>query len=219
LRQHLGREAAGVIRAHARRMAPGLFRLDPVFAATEPRDGAVYALRILLAAIGGVAHLPDEKRSALLFDRLSAKSFCATLSRTLVDARRTGIFMLREARGLPEPTPVRDGMIWDGRYRLSGAAEGLVVGPWANAREAKMAAAVENVPASLVRAAQAAEPVFRHRNGQIHEPARAFAIPLVAPWVRFLPAFDLEPAGAAAELVGAATPPAPPYAKHNVTGA
>lgn len=215
LREYLGREAAGLIWAHARHVAPGLFRLDPAFAATEPRDGAVYALRVLLAAIGGTQHLPDEARVARLFDRLSAKPFCATLSRTLVDARRAGVFLLRETRGLPEPEPVRDGMLWDGRYRISGEAEGVLVGPHDPAIEPDAETLPTDIPPSLVRAALSAEPMFWGGS----EPAAPVAIPLVAPWVRFLPSFDLEPARAAAELLGAAPPPASPYAKHNVTGA
>jgi tRNA(Ile)-lysidine synthase len=267
LREYLGREAAGLIWAHARHVAPGLFRLGPAFAEAEPRDGAVYALRMLLAAIGGTPHLPDEARAARLFDRFSAKPFCATLSRTLVDARRGGVFLLRETRGLPEPEPVRDGMIWDGRYRISGQAADFLVGP-ASHREEAEPAAVDDVPPSLVRAALSAEPMFWRRNAQTltastaphplpvkdgeresptltppslrpsrgegkgegqsssfrrakppREPATPIATPLVAPWVRFLPSFDLEPARAVAELLGAAPPPASPYANHNVTGA
>jgi tRNA(Ile)-lysidine synthase len=215
LREYLGREAAGLIWAHARRVAPGLFRLDPAFATAEPRDCAVYALRILLAAIGGTPHLPDEARAARLFNRLSAKPFCATLSRTLVDARRSGIFLLRETRGLPEPAPVRDGMIWDGRYRVSCKTEGVLVGSASHREKAEAAAAAADVPPSLARAALAAEPMFWNRSPK----TPTVAIPLLAPWARFLPSFDLEPARAAAELLGAAPSPAPPYAKHNVTGA
>ncbi|WP_353644155.1 tRNA lysidine(34) synthetase TilS [Mesorhizobium sp. WSM2239] len=215
LREYLGREAAGLIWAHARHIAPGLFRLDPAFATAEPRDGAVYALRILLAAIGGAPHLPDEARVARLFDRLSAKPLCATLSRILVDARRNGIFLLRETRGLPEPSPVRDGMIWDGRYRISGEAEGLWISTRGPDVKPEIVTELADIPPSLVRAALSAEPVFSGGD----EPAAAAAIPLLAPWMRFLPSFDLEPARAAAELLGAAPPPAPPYAKHNMTGA
>jgi tRNA(Ile)-lysidine synthase len=231
LREYLGREAAGLIWAHARRVAPGLFRLDPAFATAEPREAAIYALRIMLAAIGGTPHLPDETRAARLFERLSGKPLCATLSRTLVDARRGGVFLLREARGLPEPTEARDGMIWDGRYRISGEAEGVLVGPASHREEAEPAAAVDDVPPSLVRAALSAEPMFWRKNAQTPtgegrsfsfrraEPDAPVAIPLVAPWARFLPSFDLDPARAVAELLGAAPPPAPPYAKHNGAGA
>jgi tRNA(Ile)-lysidine synthase len=221
LREYLGREAAGLIQANARRVAPGLIRLDPAFATAGPRDAAIYALRILLAAIGGVEHLPDEARSARLFERLSAKPFCATLSRTLIDERRAGIFLLRETRGLPEPAPVGDGMVWDGRYRSSGEDVDVWVGPMTLAGEAEAAAAADDVPPSLVRAALAAEPMFWREGEQLPQrgAARMTAIPIVAPWARFLPSFDLEPVRAVAELLGAAPPPASPYAKHNVTGA
>jgi tRNA(Ile)-lysidine synthase len=219
LREYLGREAAGLIWAHARRVAPGLFRLDPAFATAEPREAAIYALRIMLAAIGGTPHLPDETRAARLFERLSGKPLCATLSRTLVDARRGGVFLLREARGLAEPTEARDGMIWDGRYRISGEAKGFLVGPHGPDTEPETDVSGSDVPPSLVRAALSAAPMFWRRNAPPREPDAPVAIPLVAPWARFLPAFDLDSARAVAELLGAAPPPAPPYAKHNGAGA
>jgi tRNA(Ile)-lysidine synthase len=106
-------------------------------------------------------------------------------------------------------------MIWDGRYRISGETAGFLVGPHSPAIEPDADTLPADIPPGLVRAALSAEPAFSGGS----EPAKPVAIPLVAPWVRFLPSFDLEPARAVAELLGAAPPPASPYAKHNVTGA
>jgi len=45
-------------------------------------------------------------------------------------------------------------------------------------------------------------------------PTRPFAVPLVAPFARIMPAFDLAPARALMKLVGGELPPPPPYAGH-----
>ena len=87
-----------LIGAFASRPVSGLVRLDRDFANGEDIDAALYALRILLATIGGVSFLVDKARCRALFERLRSGTLCATLSRTVVDARRTGIFLHREAR-------------------------------------------------------------------------------------------------------------------------
>lgn len=187
----IGRDAARLIEVFADRPAPGLVRLQQDFLNAD-RDAAVYALRILLAVTGGTAHLPDEQRSAALHQRLTAKTpMRAVLSRTLVDSRASGIFLLREARNLPAWT---DDAIWDGRYRT------LLTAPTRRA----VSPAQAGVPDSLVRKAAAAEAPFGKR-----------VVPVMAPWARFLPSFDLAPARAAASLIDAGEIPAPPFAGHD----
>lgn len=219
-RLRLGAEAARLIRAHVTRPATGLLRLDPAFAATPNVEAAIYALRILLSVTGGTAFLPDEARAAAIFRRLAEESFCATLSRTVVDARRAGFFLRREARHLPGPQAPHDGMTWDGRYRLAAPAAtgGLAVAPLGAVQAKKAENQAAEAPASLVRAASAAQPAL-WRGGECLGPLAAgsplhgiTAPPVMAPWARFLPCFDLEPARAVAALVGAPMPPAPPLA-------
>ena len=45
-------------------------------------------------------------------------------------------------------------------------------------------------------------------------PAGRTAVPILAPWASFLPSFDLAPARAVAELIGAPQIPAPPFREH-----
>ncbi|MER9333600.1 tRNA lysidine(34) synthetase TilS, partial [Mesorhizobium sp. M0293] len=97
-RMQLGASAADLIHRFASQPAIGLIRLDPGFLCAGDERAAVYALRILLATTGGIAFLPDQARGEALFGRLKAGFLCATLSRTVVDSRRAGILLRREAR-------------------------------------------------------------------------------------------------------------------------
>ncbi|SFK17575.1 PP-loop family protein [Mesorhizobium albiziae] len=238
VRVALGKAAAALIRAHARLAAPGLIALDRAFAAADNKDAAIYALRILLASAGGREQLPDLARSATLFGRLGDAGWRATLSRAVVDTRRTGIFLHRERRGLPEPTKPYDGMIWDGRYRIETLTDAgqIAIAPFGgeNARQAKLAGI--DAPESLVRAALACEPAVGWRlfatltppsprlelvegsreegRGEGQSP-EITAIPLVAPWAQFLPSFDLAAARALAELLCCEALPGLPFVGHN----
>ena len=212
-RAELGRRAAVLIGAFASRPASGLVRLDRDFANGEDIDAALYALRILLATIGGVSFLVDKARCRALFERLRSGTLCATLSRTVVDARRTGIFLHREARNLPAAVPAEDQALWDGRRRitLSDRPGGLVIAPVG--RAAGKRSAPEGVPASVLRRALAAEPALWRGAEYLDFAGGAAAtpmaiVPVVSPFARFLPSFDLLPAAAVATLIGA--PPLPP---------
>ncbi len=197
-RERLGDAAAALIREHADRPALGLLRLQPDFFEARP-DAAIYSLRILLAVTGGAPHLPDEARAAALHARLAAGGpVRAVLSRTLVDQRKTGVFLLRESRNLPEADDL-DAHIWDGRYRIAGPS-----GPPPGDRSF-VQGEKGPVPETLLRLAAAAQPEL---------PAGRTAVPVLAPWARFLPSFDLTPARAAAELIGAPQIPAPPFREH-----
>ncbi|RUU32180.1 tRNA lysidine(34) synthetase TilS [Mesorhizobium sp. M6A.T.Ce.TU.016.01.1.1] len=225
-REQLGHRAAALIRGFASRPADGLIRLDPGFATAGDEPAAVYALRILLATVGGVAFLPDQARSEALLDRLRAAPFCATLSRTVVDARRAGIFLRRETRNLPPAAPAVDDALWDGRRRITLGDEpgAFLIAPLGAARAAKREIAEDGTPPSLVRAALAAEPALWRSSGPLGEslspvqdsPAlpRMAACPVVAPFARFLPSFDLAPAGTVAALIGAPLLPATPFSGH-----
>jgi tRNA(Ile)-lysidine synthase len=201
-REALGRAAAALISVHAEQAAPGLVRLTPEFFGAADRDAAIYALRILLATAGGTEQLPDAARAAALFARLAAATPGRTaLSRALVDQRKNGVFLLREARGFPNADAIREGAIWDGRFRIQAPPTVMAEQPQPPARQRPQ----EPAPESLVRLAGAAEPTSV--NGRP-------ATPVVAPWARYLPSFDLAPARAVAALIGASDIPPPPFPGH-----
>ncbi|WP_246683273.1 tRNA lysidine(34) synthetase TilS [Mesorhizobium sp. B2-8-3] len=221
-RHDIGRRAAVLIDAFADRPVPGLIRLDREFTEHEDGQAALYALRILLAAVGGMSFLADEARCAALLFRLRSAPLCATLSRTVVDARRTGIFLRRENRNLPAALPPSDNQLWDNRRRitLKDGPDGLVIAPLGSAA-ARKAPLSEDIPPSLSRAALAAEPALWSGDERLDftggdaGPRAISMVPVVAPFARFLPSFDLAPAAAAAALVGALPPPAPPFHGHD----
>ena len=193
-RRALGVAAARLVERHATSPALGLIRLDPDLLRADS-DAAIYALRILLAVAGGVSHLPDEARAAALFARLGGRMRGrAVLSRTLIDQRRSGIFLLREARDVP-PVTIAPEAIWDGRYRLAAPLP---------ERSGGRVSGQADAPASLVGAASATLPASK----------LAGVTPVLAPWSRFLPGFDLAPARAVAALVGAPDVPVSPFRRH-----
>ena len=224
-RLDMGRRAADLIRRHACLVEPGLIRVDPAFVGGDDQDAAAHALRLLLAVTGGTPHLPDEAAARTLARHLAVPPCRATLSRALVAARHDGIWLCRERRGLPEPRPVQDGMVWDGRYRISatGATGGVLIAPAGVTRPAN-ADKRDGVPALMRRTASACLPKFSCDASRRSETAAegiavCSAAPVLAPWAQFLPCFDLEAARAAAGLVGAAAAPDSPCAGHNATPA
>ena len=221
-RRQLGLAAADLIRRFAAQPAAGLIRLAPDFLSAGDEQAAVYALRILLATTGGIAFLPDQARSAALFGRLKAGFLCATLSRTVVDSRRAGIFLRREVRGLPPASAASGDILWDGRRRitLNNSSGALLIAPLGAAAK-RLTIGEGKTPPSLMRAALAAEPALWQAGeclgllGDSQAPAVAEARPVVAPFARFLPSFDLAPARAVAGLIGAAPVPALPFSGHS----
>jgi tRNA(Ile)-lysidine synthase len=208
-RERFGEAAATFITEHVTRPAPGLLRVDQAAFDRLATDVALYPLRILLATAGGTPHLPDQSRTSALRDRLRTdRPVRAVLSRALVDRRNAGIFLLREARNLPGAAAMKIGAIWDGRYRLVAKAEET------ERRSASAAAGhsgLAPVPESLAKAALSREPA--HLEGQ-QGAGWVQAVPVVAPWARFLPSFDLAPARAVGSLIGAPKIPASPFRQH-----
>lgn len=222
-RVDLGQRAAALIRAHAARSAAGLLRLDHAFLAQSDTPAVIYALRILLAAAGGAHLLPDLSRATALLKKLEQwqrqEVVRATLSHAVVERRAAGLFVYRERRGLPGAAPAEDRSIWDGRYRINlrNRNGAILIGAAGQEKASTLAPQAADLPQSLLRAASAAEPAFfAAEPGGDSEPARTAnplpgtASPVVAPFALFLSCFDLAPAHAMAELVGADAIPAPP---------
>lgn len=207
--------AAFLIDRHLSRPAPGLYRIGGDFFAEAHGDAALYAFRVLLATVGGAEQLPDVARTDALISAIRSGSLRATLSRTLVDARKGRVFLHREGRGLPHPGPVSDGMIWDNRFRVTGdRLAGLSIAPGIPAEKDRIPQG--DAPTALATAALAAEPALFRADGSAPETegngTGASLAPVVAPFLHFLPCFDIAAARALARLTGSRDIPSPPLA-------
>ncbi|HTV68141.1 MAG TPA: tRNA lysidine(34) synthetase TilS [Rhizobiaceae bacterium] len=208
-----GETAAMLIERCAALAAPGLVRLAPEFA--EESDGAVYALRILLATVGGQEQLPDLGRTEALFRKLQP-GLRATLARAVIDVRKSGVYLRREARGLPDVRRAGAGDIWDGRFQLEQAADGMTVAAFGTRSPRQVELPGSSIPHSLVGAALACQPALLSASGKpfLADRTEALFNPIVSPWARLLPYFDIAPARAIASLIGAKPFPTPPFASH-----
>jgi tRNA(Ile)-lysidine synthase len=222
----IGESAAAVIRNDTVLAAPGLPALELSFAEPGNRHaGGIYALRILLAAVGGTQHLPDAEASRIMFRRICAESFRATLSRVVIEAGVPAIYLRRERRGLPGPSRPAAGSLWDGRFRIGDLAPDIAIAPVGRETARRVVRGSDgppfpitppNISLSVVAEALAAEPGLWRGDEFVGLAVGAGAARrIIAPWARFLPSFDLAPARAVARLLGVEEPPISPLAGHN----
>ena len=195
------RSAARLVEDFVFATAPGLIRIDHAIASvTETECAAV--LRILMAFSAGtpfpaeIAHavrLQNSWRQALANSKVSPVRI--GLGGALADIRRDGLYLLQEQRrNIPNPAS------FAGRYRLTGI-EPASSPPPPNADPV-------SAPASLIRKAAVAEPIFdcpsagatscdeAYRNG------RRLRL-LLNPWPDLVPSFDLPAYNSLAAVIGA----------------
>ena len=223
-------EAAARLIATSEQPSPGLLRVPVAGLREAPAPEAAYALRLLLAASGGTPRLTDGDRALALLARLDEPGLRASLSRCTVERRGGFVYLRRESRSLPQPGPLEDGALWDGRFRMSGARRPIVAALGKD-RGGALADGACDAPPALVRAALATSPMIVAADGADPPACQAGAdpaassspreasashrlIPVAAPFAAILPEFDLAPAAALARLVGAELPPPSPYARH-----
>jgi tRNA(Ile)-lysidine synthase len=188
-------------------VSPGLARFP--HGALDDHAG-VYALRIMLATMGGSAQLPELAAAQRTAAALGAESASATLSRSLVARRKSGIFLHREERGLPASGSLEPGAVWDGRFRLTRGGMAVDVSPVGRAGASSLIDPDADLPRDLTFAAAAAEPLIASAGDNSPRLQR-----VVSPWALFMPAFDIEAHDAAAKVIGAALTPPSPSADHN----
>ena len=192
------------------RPAPGLLRLQPDFLLTNARRRRRLCIAHPSSRRGRNA--ASARRGA---DRSASSPACDRKFRSrgaVADARRQ-----EESRHLPAArgaSPARSGG-GSRRARLGRPVPDCCRSPSFRAAAppspdqggefGRTRGTVESAPESLLRLAAAAQPAL---------PPGWTAVPILAPWARYLPSFDLAPARAMAELIGAPQIPAPPFREH-----
>lgn len=204
-RRLLMETAAGLVARFISMPFPGVFRLLPDLLEQEER-AAILTLRACLATAGGTPRFPELPAARNIFERLATgKNVRATLSRAIIDQRRDAIFIYRENRNLSDLLVDRDEIIWDGRWRVRGAAGGTITPSHLMLDETPSSG---DVPGSIARSAGKTMPFLSGHKG---DATGAITLqPVIAPYSRFLPEFDLQLALALGRLTGAAKfPPLP----------
>ena len=207
-RVDIAQASAGLVQAHASVVSPGLVRLDQSLLGADDARADVW--RFLLACCGGRSRLPGRPDIDRLIERLGRRRTC--LSGVVVTKRRDAVFLHRELRG-DRPLNDENG-VFDGRYRISdeSRAAGWRLRPFDPGTDNPGQIHSHRIPASLAKAAMAAEPVLgRDIAKQSQTSAEKPEIHrYLAPFDRFLPDFDLTLANAVANLFGRDTYPPPP---------
>lgn len=188
------------IHAHVVATASGLIRIDYGFAQCRSFDETKDALRVLQAFAAGLPALADEAhaRSMSLAASACAKSRSPSArygsGGTLTDFRKQGVYLMQEQRrNSANPAP------FSGRYRLTGAELATPPLPKPDPVPA---------PASLIRKAAAAEPIFDCPNAgatscdNAYRSGRRLRL-LINPWPDLVPSYDLPAYNALAEVIGA----------------
>jgi tRNA(Ile)-lysidine synthase len=224
-RRALSADAAALICRHTQMPSPGLFRADAELLG-EPSgsdEATLLAIRGLLALAGGTSHLPDVDRSRELLSIVRAGPARVALSRTVIERRGGALWLMRERRGVASISASDAKDIWDGRWQVRGLDGDVTLrlcatGPRPAQRDAPSPG---SPPRGLVSAALALEPALFERENFVgaadsQEARNRFihARPIVAPFARFLPDFDLALAGALAALRQARVPPPSPWKDH-----
>ncbi|UIK04174.1 hypothetical protein [Neorhizobium galegae] len=122
-----------------------------------------------------------------------------TAGRVIFDRRRDGLYLVRENRGiLPLHVAPGDTAIWDGRCRITNRdSADIIVGSTAPDRDEALAL-FPDVPPAIAMRAVAAMPFIEsnallstedRENKGVAE--RSIVQPLLAPFDRFLPQFEL----------------------------
>ena len=172
----------------------------------EDRD-SFRALLTLAAVLGGREHLAGKETTARIRLFLGGAGQRMTAGRVVFDRRRDGLYLYREARGLPvmQLAPGKT-CNWDGRFRVSNGGSGdLMLSAPGDARPVAAALAAAGLSEAIAkRAAHASLSVSRGDAVLDPLPENVTVEPLLAPFDAFLSRFDLAMADALAHLAGRA---------------
>ncbi len=193
-RFRLAQDAAELARRHLSVAQGVLARLGPE-ASNEEADTLRHLLGSLAAVLGGRQHLPSATTMDRIMAMLDRRSMGRmTAGRVIFDLRRDGLYMHRETRGL-FPIEVRKGVteIWDGRYRIGNRTEDVVrVSPVVSKRNVAAAMFPDAPPAVAMRAMGVMPHIESALASSVDiDKASVIVEPILSPYDRFLPQFEL----------------------------
>jgi tRNA(Ile)-lysidine synthase len=208
-RTRLSEAAAQILRDHVNLRQGALALIDRAGLAMQP-DVLRHLLSTLAAVLGGREYgLRRETGDRVMEFIASGAPGRITAGRVIFDRRREGLFLQRENRGLPQIDllPGQE-VIWDGRFRVRNSTpEVLHIAPLPVDRERAAMLFHETPPSIAMRAMS----VLPHIAGDKIDLSDRFAVePVLAPFDRFLPQFDVTLAREIGILLGCdELPPAP----------
>ena len=203
-RSALARRGAAFLAEHVRAAERHFSLADRGIGAALSDPAAWRGLLLLAATAGGRVHTLEARSAVRLKTFLASGALSRlTAGRVVFDRRRDGLHLYREDRGL-QPLVLSAGEtgMWDGRFRVSSHSTRPIV-----IFASSAAAGALNGPA--LRAARTA-PRVEFSGGGAVEAGDVTVVPVIAPYDRFLPRFDLPLADALALLIGLPRFPAPP---------
>lgn len=221
VRRRSSEHVAGLLGAQVSVCEGGLVaRLEPALAMNMADADSRRAVLSVAAVIGGRQHLPGRETTARLAAFLNAgESGRLTAGRVVFDCRRSGLYLYREARGLPEMIVEPGGQaMWDGRFLVTNdSAEQIAVHAGGETADLYARLIAAGLPEPVVKRAVRSAPVCS-RLASLGE--RADIAAQVAPkpcfeasiglYDTFLPCFDLMMANSIAALFGRDRYLAPP---------
>ncbi len=209
-RTRLSDAVAQILRDHVNLRQGVLARIDPDGLASAQPDVLRHLLGTLAAVLGGREYAFRRDTGDRLADFVASGALGRiTAGRVIFDRRREGLFLQRENRGLPQiDIPPGQEAIWDGRYRVRNLnSDVLHVAPLPADRERAVMLFPDTPPSIAMRAMS----VLPHIAGGKTDVSPLFSMePILAPFDRFLPQFDIMLAREIGILLGCdAFPPAP----------
>ena len=169
-----------------------------------------HVLSVCAAVLGGRLRGPGGDSMQRVVDTLGGRQPARlTAGRVVFDLRRDGLYLCREHRGLPlQRVLAGETQVGDGRFRVANrTAHAVDVGPSALERQEALHA-FPGVPSGIaMRAAR----VMPHVDGLGTDKMAVKVEPLLAPFDRFLPQFDLPLARVLAAFFECGDFPAPPF--------
>ncbi|MEW9614229.1 tRNA lysidine(34) synthetase TilS [Shinella sp. S4-D37] len=205
----LSRRAAAFLAENAGARGAG-FALEPSAVGSLLVDAAAWRGLLLLAATaGGRVHVLETASAERLRDFLSSGTLSRlTAGRVVFDRRRDGLFLYRECRGIETlRLPAGADAAWDRRYHVANRSGRPFTVSAAGSGGGRGEGARLGGP--VLRASRAAPRLEFEDGGRV--PADLAPMePLIAPYARFLPRFDLPLADVLAGLVGRAPFSSPP---------